>query len=109
MADKEVMRRVSTRVSAEDYARVAYWADIHGESVSDYLRRAIETQIAFENHDYDLPAIEAQRLNQLVSMMEELIRSNESLANIINSGFESLLGLTRGDSYLNSYDGDDVL
>ena len=56
--------------------------------------------IAYENKDYDLPDLEQARLNQLIDNMAVLSSNIHSLENVITSGFDSLLGLVKGDNYL---------
>jgi uncharacterized SAM-binding protein YcdF (DUF218 family) len=69
-------------------------------SVNEYIKEAIELAIRHENKDYDLPALEIQRLNQLVDNIAVLSSNVKSVEEVVIHGFDSLLGLTKGDNYL---------
>lgn len=83
-----------------DYERMKYWAAKHGMTEQEYVQEALNHMIRWENKDYDLPVAEIRRLNQLVDIVTVLSQNVKNLENVIISGFESLLGLTRGDNYL---------
>lgn len=97
-------RRISVRVSPDDYERLSYWAKRHDMTLSDYLYDAIETMLALENGDLDLPQVGMQRLSQVTEALTALEKSNESLEQVVTKGFESLMGLTRGSAYLADYE-----
>ncbi|WP_200811444.1 hypothetical protein [Plantibacter flavus] len=84
----------------DTFQRVTYWASKRELSENEYLVEAIEEKIARENGDYDLPTLEIARLNQLVDELGALSRNTANLERVVTGGFDSLLGLTRGDSYL---------
>ena len=89
------------RLSSNDKERAKYWADKHGfGSVNDYVTEAVVEKIQRENQDYDLPTLEIARLNQLVDELKALSTNQANLERVITQGFDSLLGLTRGDAYL---------
>lgn len=92
--------RVTVTVPEEDFERLKYWAAKHNISINEYVRDAIVLSIRHENKDYDLPTLEIQRLNQLVESLAALSSNIHSLEGVVTSGFESLIGLTRGDNYL---------
>ena len=92
--------RVTATIPEELYQQLSYWATQHQCSVNEYLKDAIESAIKRENGDYDLPTLEQQRLNQLIDAMTVLSSNVQSMEQIVISGFDSLLGLTRGDNYL---------
>jgi hypothetical protein len=69
-------------------------------SANEYMEEALQQAIAHENRDYDLPTAEIARLNQLVDVVTNLSSNIKSLEDVTVSGFDSLLGLTRGDNYL---------
>ena len=69
-------------------------------SMNEYVRFALDIAIKRENKDYDLPSLEAARLNQLVESMTVLSMNVANLEHIVTSGFNSLLSLTRGPNYL---------
>ena len=93
-------KRLTVRLSDDDHERLAYWADRRNMSVNAYLALAIDVMIRRENHDYDVPEAQIARINQLVDVVESLSQNVASLEQVTVSGFESLLGLTRGDNYL---------
>lgn len=92
--------RLTVTVNETLRQQVAYWADKREMSLNEYLLYALERAIAHENRDYDLPELEIQRLNQLIDVVTTLSQNQQSLEQVVVSGFDSLLGLTRGDNYL---------
>ncbi len=92
--------RFTLRLPGELYANVQYWADKKNLSINDYIIESVGLAIRHENQDYDLPTLEAQRLNQLIDGMAALSSNIESLESVVTHGFDSLLNLTRGDNYL---------
>ncbi|MGH3977087.1 MAG: hypothetical protein ACRDS9_27795 [Pseudonocardiaceae bacterium] len=80
--------------------RLEYWSSRHGISMNEYATEAVEAAIRRENGDYDLPTLEIARLNQLVDEMRALSTNSANLERVVVRGFESLIGLTRGDNYL---------
>lgn len=106
--DKEPTKRVTVTLTEQEAARVEYWAQQHEMSINEYLRAAIERQIRWENKDYDLPALEIQRLNQLIDGFTVLSSNVKSLEGVVTSGFDSLLGMTRGDNYLLEHEDGEV-
>lgn len=94
------VHRVTASLSEDEFQRLQYWSQRHGCSINEYLRDSIELAIRRENHDYDLPDLEAQRLNQVLDALKVLSENIGSLEHVLTSGFDSLLGLTRGDNYL---------
>lgn len=97
---KEGTKRVSVTLTEEEFEILKFWADKKGISINDYLRDAIELAYRRENKDYDLAPLEVQRLNQLIDVITVLSSNIQSLESVTTSGFNSLLGLTRGDNYL---------
>lgn len=100
MAIKKSNRRLTATIKEEEYQQIAYWSEKHECSVNDYLREAILSAIKRENSDYDLPTLEQQRLNQLVDRVDVMSANMQSLEQVIVAGFDSLLGLCKGDNYL---------
>lgn len=86
------------RQSADERQRTEYWAAKRGMTFNEYVSEAVAEQIRRENLDYDLPTLEIARLNELVDQMRALATSHGNLERVVVSGFESLIGLTRGDS-----------
>ena len=98
---QERRERVYFRLSADEKQRAEYWAAKRGfSSVNEYVEEAVAEQIRRENLDYDLPTLEIARLNELVDQVKALSTNQANLERVITQGFASLIGLTRGDSYL---------
>lgn len=102
------IHRLTLRINEDDYQRLQYWAARRGISANDYMIEALYAQIRRENGDYDIPTAEVARLNQLVDLVTELSSNIKSLENVTISGFDSLLGLTRGDNYLLEQEDGDI-
>lgn len=92
--------RVALRLHPDVKQRVEYWAGRHNMSANEYMANAVEDAIRRENQDYDLPTLEIARLNQLVDEISALARNSANLERVVTAGFDSLIGLTRGDNYL---------
>lgn len=101
----EQYHRLTIRIPETQYQRIQYWADLNKLNINEYVQEAIDLKIDHENKNYDLPALEIQRLNQLIDAINVLSSNVQSLEHITASGFDSLLGLTRGDNYLMEDDG----
>jgi len=92
--------RKTLRLHPDTVQQAGYWAKKREMDENEYLALAIEEKIARENGDYDLPTLEIQRLNQLIDEIRALSTNSANLEAVVTTGFDSLLGLTRGDSYL---------
>ncbi|MFE7121651.1 hypothetical protein ACFU99_40100 [Streptomyces sp. NPDC057654] len=89
------------RLSPDEKQRAEYWADKRGfSSVNAYVAEAVAEKIRRENLDYDLPTLEIARLNELVDQVAALATNSANLERVVTTGFDSLVGLTRGDNYL---------
>lgn len=107
MAVKDTNHRITATITEDDFQKLSYWSKRNGVSINEYLKEAVEEKIKRENGDYDLPTLEQQRLNQLIDVTTVLSSNIQSLEQIVTSGFDSLIGLTRGDNYLlENEDGD---
>ena len=102
-------KRVTATIDMDLFMQLDYWATKREISINEYLKMAIMSQIRLENKDYDLPSAEIARLNQIVDVLESLSVNSKSLEDTIISGFDSLLGLTRGDNYLLDVDDEGVV
>ena len=100
MAQNNNLHRLTLRLPEDEYQRLEYWATRREMSVNEYMVEALYHMIKRENGDYDLPTAEIARLNQLIEVVMSLSSNVKSLENVTVSGFDSLLGLTRGDNYL---------
>lgn len=97
-ADSRVRRAV--RLHRDTDQRAMYWADRSDISVNEYIAEAVEEKIRRENGDYDLPTLEQARLAQMWDLLGALSTNVANLETVTISGFDSLMGLTRGDNYL---------
>ncbi len=96
--------RISVTIDEKHLERAQYWAEKKGMSLSEYASYALIKQIEHETSDFDIPNLGIQRINQNTEAIEALSSNLESLETIVIRGFESLIGLTRGDNYLLSED-----
>lgn len=92
--------RTVIRLHPDTKERAKYWADKANISVNEYMAEAVEEKIRRENGDYALPTLEIGRLNQLIDHMASLSINVGNLELVTTQGFDSLMGLTRGDNYL---------
>lgn len=93
-------QRVTVTLDAKDAESLRHWADKTGVSINEYMKAAILFKMQWDSKDYPLPPMEIQRLNQLIDIITVLSSNIRSLEQVTVSGFDSLLGLTRGDNYL---------
>lgn len=92
---------MKVRVFEDTRKKAEYWADRRGySSANEYAEAAIEEKIRRENEDYDLPTLEQKRLAQLIDEMSSLSTNVENLRKVATTGFDSIIGLARGDNYL---------
>jgi len=99
-------------VNSDEYNQLKYFLTKYSDrydSTGDFIQQAIQHYIQFLNGDYKLPSLEQMRLNQMIDGYNAVVSSNNALIDIITSGFNSLMHITRGDNYLindsNSEDG----
>lgn len=104
MPKTDQSKRVTAVLNEDDYQRLVYWAKRREMSVNDYIRYALELAIRRENKDFDLPTLEAARLNQLVDNMSVLSLNVANLERTMTSGLDALLRMTRGENYLADLD-----
>ena len=93
-------KRVTATVDLKTFERLNFWADAEGVSINQFLNEAIDLAIDFKNHRYPMTTIMEARVNQLVDAVERNTSELRALSRTAVSGFESLVGLTRGDNYL---------
>lgn len=93
--------RLNMRMYPADFEFLTYWSDRYGMDRSEFLITAMRHYVKHRNQDYDLPTAEIQRLNQMVDAVNNLAANQEALQTTIVNGFDALMGLARGDNYLN--------
>lgn len=96
----EPTRRITATLPESEIKQIEFWAKQQDIKVNDFIREAIDFRIRWLNKDYDLAPMEIQRLNQLVDSIQVLSQNVHQLEQVTTAGFDSLLGLTRGDNYL---------
>ncbi len=93
--------RVFTRLSRDEKQRAEYWADRREyDSVNEYIAEAVAEKIERENLDFDIPDILTARINQVIDELKAVSTNTANLERVVTMGFDSLIGLTRGDNYL---------
>lgn len=93
--------RVFTRLSKDEKQRAEYWAGRRGyDSVNEYIAEAVAEKIQRENLDFDIPDILTARINQVIDELRAVSTNVANLERVSTMGFDSLIGLTRGDNYL---------
>ena len=97
---KAMEYRANVRMSEELYNSINYWAQKKGVKVTDYIRDALLLQIKRDNKDYDLPSLEAHRLNQIIDSLELVSANMSCLQDIVQSNFGNLLAVVSGTNYL---------
>jgi predicted DNA-binding protein len=101
-------RRMTVRISEDDYERLKYWAQRENIKMNDFVQESVHHYIRYLNHDLDLPDATVRRLNQLVDVIQILSSNQASLERTVIRGFESLMGMTRGENYLNDLETGDL-
>ncbi len=93
-------RRLTIRVSDNTFEKLEYWSKKQDISINQYITECIDTKIALENADYDLPQLELIRLNQLIDVIHGLCQNVKNLEDVSINGFATIVNLARGDNYL---------
>lgn len=97
---KSMEYRANIRMTEDLYNSINYWAEKKGVKVTDYIRDALLLQIKRDNKDYDLPSLEAHRLNQIIDTLEIVSANMSCLQDIIQSNFGNLMTVMNGTNYL---------
>ncbi len=97
---KELEYRANVRMTEDLYNSINYWAEKKGVKVTDYIRDALLLQIKRDNKDYDLPSLEAHRLNQIIDTLEMVSANMSCLQDIVQSNFVNLMTVMDGANYL---------
>ena len=92
--------RANIRMSEDLYNSVNYWAEKKNMKVADYIRDAIYVQIKRDNKDYDLPSLEAHRLNQIIDAIEAMDANLTCMQEMFRINFASLMEMANGTNYL---------
>lgn len=71
-----------------------YWQRKKGfKTRKAFIEAAIRRYVMIENHDYQLPVAEIQRLNQLISANKTLADEVHLTREAVNNGFQTILNL----------------
>lgn len=108
MEQTENTTRVTVTLQDDMIMKMNYWAAKKYMSANQYLAYAIERFIKWEESDHSKPTQEIQRLNTCISAVTDLNDSVRDLQHVVDSGFDSLLSVTRGDNQLLQYDDGDI-
>lgn len=93
--------RAVLRLAPDVKQRAEYWAQRRGySSVNEYMADAVDEKIRRENLDFNIPDLLTARMNQLIDEVKANSVNTANLERVVTTGFDSLIGLTRGDSYL---------
>lgn len=92
--------RLNVRMPKGVRDKVDYWAAKEGLSANDFIIECIEGYVARANGDYDLPTLEQARLAQLVDAQVSLASNVANLEKVVLAMADTIIGMTRGDSYL---------
>lgn len=93
--------RHSMRMYPQDFEALAYWSKQYGVDRTEFLVTAMHHYIKWKNQDFDIPTAEIQRLNQMTDAVNSLISSQDALQKTVVQGFDTILGMSHGPSYLN--------
>lgn len=88
------------RLHPDTVAKVKHWAESEGVSETEYMALAVEEKLSRAVGDFDVPNLAVQRLNQAIDELKSIATGQQNLIQVTTTGFESLLGMARGDSYL---------
>lgn len=108
MANKDDvnLRRFECRFDVDLKDSIDYYAKKQGISRNEFLTEAAKYYIAYLQGDYDVPSAMVQRTNQLVDIVTALVGRVDTLENTTRTGIQSMIQLTRGDSYLTDDEND---
>jgi predicted DNA-binding protein len=91
---------VKIRLHTDTKERAGYWAAKAGLSANEYMAEAVEEKIARESGDYDVPSFMDKRFSQIIDELKALSTNVASLEVVTVAGNDTIMNLTRGDSYL---------
>ena len=92
--------RLNLRLPVDLREKVDYWAAKKDMSANEFIIECIYSYIARANGDHDLANLEQGRLAQLVDGQISLASSIKGVEQVVTAMADTLVNLTRGDSYL---------
>ena len=82
------------------FEKAGDWEAKAGLSANEYMAEAVEEKIARESGDYDVPSFMDKRFSQIIDELKALSTNVASLEVVTVAGNDTIMNLTRGDSYL---------
>lgn len=99
-------KRVSVRMSEETYDKIKHFASKEEVSVNQFMIDSCLHYINWILTDYDLPRAEIQRLNQITTVLNDLVESSESQNKSLRYFMDTFYNVT-GSQALLQKDADD--
>lgn len=99
--------RLTLRMPAENKDQLQYYAARENLSMSEYMLRALENQVARDNGDFDGETILTSRFNIIVDEMTGLKYAVSNLENVVSSLVRMMSTLTTGETNLLDVDDED--
>ena len=99
--------RLTLRMPAKNKDQLQYYAARENLSMSEYMLRALENQIARDNGDFDGETILTSRFNIVVDEMTGLKYAVSNLENVVSSLVRMMSTLTTGETNLLDVDDED--
>lgn len=100
--------RITATLPKDMMMQIAYWSNKKGISMNRYLYEALESFIKWEGSDHSVPTQEIERVNQCADAIEDLSSAVYDMQRTIDSGFDALISVTRGDNYFLRDDNGDI-
>ena len=99
--------RLTLRMPAKNKDQLQYYAARENLSMSEYMLRALENQVARDNGDFDGETILTSRFNIIVDEMTGLKYAVSNLENTVSALVRMMSALTTGDTDLLDIDDED--
>ena len=99
--------RLTLRIPAKNKDQLQYYAARENLSMSEYMLRALENQVARDNGDFDGETILTSRFNIIVDEMTGLKYAVSNLENTVSALVRMMSALTTGDTDLLDIDDED--
>lgn len=94
------MERVTVRLPARNKAELDYWSELQEMSMSEYVVRAIENQVARDNGKVDNETLLTARLNQLIDLNVGVESRLGNVEQLVNQFMKMFSVLTSGETML---------
>lgn len=87
-------KRITVRLSEEDYDRIKHFAKREDTSVNQFIIDAANHYADWILKDFDVPTAEVKRLNQLIESMNRLTASSEAVHSTVINAVDSIYNMT---------------